>query len=250
MVLVVVAVLLPVLNRAKMTNIEIWVLYVALCLTNFFIISNSGEIGNYSLSLLCVSAAVTAINAPGPASLAWLYRMSLCRPGDLGEALFRHSLLRRCFLFFLINDRSARDPSCRCVRARISTGLLPVLYFLARDYQSFWRWTIHFFQLILPLRLTGATDALCRIANMVMLFVALMVIPIGFFIAATVAGVAPRRCRIARTLRRALTARRRLRHGDFACICVRTIFWPAGLASVSLLRRPGIQRAIDTRSSI
>src|SRR5476649_2531031 len=41
MVLVLVAVLLPVSNRAKFVDHEVWLLYVALALTNFFVTSNS-----------------------------------------------------------------------------------------------------------------------------------------------------------------------------------------------------------------
>ncbi len=58
------------------------------------------------------------------------------------------------------------------------------MYFLARDYQGFLHWNVRFFQMILPLRLTGAADALGRIANILVLFVTLMAIPIGFFAAA------------------------------------------------------------------
>ena len=184
MILAVVAVLLPVLNRAKMKNIDIWVLYVALCLTNLFIISNSGEIGNYSLSLLCVSAAVTAINAPGSARFRGFTACAFVGLA-ISAKLYFIILCPALFLFFVINDRSARDPVviAACGLGFV-LGLLPVLYFLARDYQSFWRWTIHFFQLILPLRLTP-TDAVFRIASAVMVFVVLMAIPIGFFVVAT-----------------------------------------------------------------
>lgn len=63
--LVLVAVLMPVLNRAKFSDPEVWLLYVALALTNFFVTSNSREIGNYALSLLCLSAAVTIVNVAG-----------------------------------------------------------------------------------------------------------------------------------------------------------------------------------------
>jgi hypothetical protein len=183
MILAVVAVLLPVLNRAKMENIEIWVLYVALCLTSLYIISNSGEIGNYSLSLLCVSAAVTAINAPGNASFRGFTACAFVGLA-ISAKLYFIILCPALFLYFVLNDRSARDPVviAACGLGFV-LGVLPVLYFLARDYQSFWRWTIHFFQLILPLRLKP-TDAVFRIASAVMIFVVLMAIPIGFFIAA------------------------------------------------------------------
>jgi hypothetical protein len=182
MMLAVAAVLLPVLNREGMKNIEIWGLYVALCLTNLFIISNSGEIGNYSLSLLCVAAAVAAIRAPGSLKVRGL---AACAFAGLAVSakLYFIILCPAFLLFFVLNDRRARDPAviAACGFGFI-LGLAPVLYFLARDYQGFWRWTIHFFQLILPLRLTPA-EAIFRIASAVMTFIVLMAIPLGFFIA-------------------------------------------------------------------
>ena len=184
MALVFAAVLLPVLNRPKMKNIEIWVLFVALCLTNFFIITNSREIGNYALSLLCLSAAVTAINAPG--SAIWRGFAACTFVGLATSAkLYFAILCPALFVFFLLTDRTARTP---VVVAACGLGFLlgfaPILYFLARDYQGFWHWNVQFFQLILPLRLTGAADGFRRIANILVLFATLMAIPIGFFVVA------------------------------------------------------------------
>ncbi len=90
------------------------------------------------------------------------------------------------FLYYLIEERKARNPAViAACGAGFVAGLAPVLFFPARDYEGFWRWTIQFFQLIMPLRLIDAADGLRRIANMLALFAALMAIPIGFFIAAT-----------------------------------------------------------------
>ena len=184
MLLVFVAVLLPVLDRAKMKTVEIWALYVALCLTNFFIINNSREIGNYALSLLCLSAAVTALNATG--SAVWR-GFVVCTFAGLATSakLYFVFLCPALFLVFLLNDRTARNPS---VVAACGLGFLlgftPILYFLVRDYHGFLHWNVRFFQMILPLRLTGAADAFRRIANILVLFVTLMAIPFGFFGAA------------------------------------------------------------------
>ena len=184
MVLVFVAVLLPVLNRAKMKNIEIWTLYVALSLTNFFIINNSREIGNYALSLICLSAAVTILNTKG--SAVWRGFGACVFAGLATSAkLYFVFLCPALFLFFLLNDRAARNPKAvAACGLGFLLGFTPILYFLARDYQGFLHWNVRFFQMILPLRLTGAADALGRIANILMLFVTLMAIPIGFFAAA------------------------------------------------------------------
>ncbi len=187
MILAVAAVLVPVLSRDKVRNIEVWGLYVALCLTNLFIISNSGEIGNYSLSLLCVAAAVTAINAPGSPGLRGFLACAFAGLA-VSAKLYFIILCPAFFLFFFLNERRAREPAVIAACALgFLVGLAPVLYFVARDYLSFWRWTIHFFQLILPLRLTPA-DAVFRIASAVMTFIILMAIPLGFFIAAAWQG--------------------------------------------------------------
>ena len=182
--LVLLAILLPVLNRPRVRDIEIWVLYVSLCLTNYFVISNSREIGNYALSLVCLSAAVAIVDVSGSAK--WRGFAAFMFIGLATSAkLYFIVIFPALFLYYLINERKARNPAVVAVcGAGLVAGLLPVLFFLARDYQGFWRWTIQFFQLIMPLRLTGAADGLQRIANMLMLFAALMAIPIGFFIAA------------------------------------------------------------------
>ena len=181
MLLVLLAVLLPVLNRSKIRNIEIWVLYVALCLTNFVILSNSREIGNYALSLLCLSAAVTVINAPG--SVMWRGFIACACAGLAASAkLYFVIMCPALFLFFLLKERHARDSAVIAVCGLgFLLGLAPIFYFLARDYQSFWHWNVGFFRLIMPLRLAGAADALHRIANILLVFVVLMAIPIGFF---------------------------------------------------------------------
>lgn len=184
MVLVFVAVLLPVLNRPKMKSIDIWVLYVALCLTNFFIITNSREIGNYALSLLCLSAAVTALTAEG--SAVWRGFIACAFAGLATSAkLYFVVLCPALLLFFILNERSARNPKVvvACGLGFL-LGFTPILYFLTHDYQGFLHWNVRFFQEILPLRLTGAADALGRIANILVLFATLMAIPIGFFAAA------------------------------------------------------------------
>jgi hypothetical protein len=184
MVLVVLAVLLPVLDRSRMRNIEIWVLYVALCLTNFFVISNSREIGNYAISLLCLSAAVTVVNAPG--SAMWRGFAGCALTGLAASAkLYFIIVCPAMVLFLLLNERAARDPVViAACGLGFLLGLAPILFFLVRDPQSFWHWNVQFFQTIMPLRLTGAADALRRIANMLVVVAVLMAIPIGFFIAA------------------------------------------------------------------
>ena len=142
MLLVLLAVLLPVLGRAKRGDIDIWVLYVALCLTNLFIVSNAAEIGNYAIALLALSAAVTALQASG--SVRW-HGFAICACAGLATSakLYFILLCPAFFVAFLLYDRAARDPvAIAACGLGFLVGLSPVLFFLARDYPGFLRWNV------------------------------------------------------------------------------------------------------------
>ena len=184
MLLVLLAVLLPVLDRAKLRNFDVWALYVALCLTNLFVTADSGEIGNYSISLLCLAAAVTAFERPGPAG--WRGFLGCAAAGLATSAKLYFALLcPALLLYFLLKERAARDP---VVIAACGVGFLlgfaPVLYFLARDYQSFMRATIEMPVLYLPLKMASLDVGLRRVVKATLVFALLMSIPIGFLAAA------------------------------------------------------------------
>ena len=131
--LVLLAILLPVLNRPRVRDIEIWVLYVSLCLTNYFVISNSREIGNYALSLVCLSAAVAIVDVSGSAK--WRGFAAFMFIGLATSAkLYFIVIFPALFLYYLINERKARNPA---VVAACGAGLVAGLF------QScfFWRAT-------------------------------------------------------------------------------------------------------------
>ena len=176
-----VAVLLPVLDRSKLRDVDTWILYVALCITNYFVISNSREIGNYALSLFCLSASLTVIARPG--SPLWRGFVAFAFVGLAASAkLYFIIISPALFLFLLFIEPKARHSNVFAACAvGLVLGLAPVLYFLARDHQSFLQWTVRFFQMIMPSRLADTADAVRRIANMLTLFATLMAIPIGFF---------------------------------------------------------------------
>jgi hypothetical protein len=118
MCLVLLAILLPVLNRPKVRDIEVWVLYVSLCLTNYFVVSNSREIGNYALSLVCLSAAVTIVGVSGSAKwrgFAAFMFIGLATSAKLYFIVISPAL----FLYYLINEQKARNLAV--VRSRIGS---------------------------------------------------------------------------------------------------------------------------------
>ena len=114
-------------------------------------------------------------------------------------------------LYFLITDRSARDPIVVAACAiGFLVGVAPILFFLARDYQSFWRWNVEVHQLILQLRVDDLGAALLRITKAMKDFALLMSVPIGFVIVATLKawrrGGAERREHIGKVLLLAFAA--------------------------------------------
>src|SRR5262245_15576645 len=108
--LVLAAVLLPVIiNRDKKDNI-IWSFYVALCLTNLFINSNSDEIGNYAIGLFCLSVSIEIINLRG--SVQWRGFLSCAAIGLATSAkLYFIVMCPAIFLVLLLNDKAARKPN-------------------------------------------------------------------------------------------------------------------------------------------
>jgi hypothetical protein len=185
MLLVLLAILLPALNRAARADPLVWVLYVALCLTNLFIVSNGSEIGNYALSLLALSAAVTAIQAPGSPLLRG-FAVCACAGLATSAKLYFALLCPTLFLYFLLHERAARDP---LVIAACGFGFLvgfsPILFFLARDYHSFLRWNVQIYQQVfVPTRVPDFAAGVQRIGKFLAIFAVLMAIPVGFVLVA------------------------------------------------------------------
>jgi hypothetical protein len=179
---VLLAVLLPVLSRSKIRNPELWVLYVALCLTNVYVTANSREIGNYSIALLFLSASIAAVHGPGPAT--WRGFASCAAIGLATSAKLYFALIcPAVFLYVLLNERSARDPLVIAACALgFLVGFVPILFFLARDYQAFLRWNVHIHQTILSIRAPHIADSLQRIVPYARDFALLMSLPIVFAI--------------------------------------------------------------------
>ena len=186
MLLVLLAMLLPVLDRTKLRNFDVWALYVALCLTNLFVTADSGEIGNYSISLLCLAAAVTAFDRPGPAG--WRGLLGCVAAGLATSAKLYFALLcPALLLYFLLRERAARNPKViAACGAGFLLGFAPILYFIARGYQSFWHANVEIPVLFLPLKMANLHDGLLRIAKATLVFAVLMSIPLGFLAAAAI----------------------------------------------------------------
>ena len=150
----------------------------------FMSAQTAGKWETTRFSLLCLSAARHGHQCTRPG----------CAGADSpavprsGWQLRRNSISRivcpGIFLYFLLNDRSARDPialaACGC---GFLIGFAPILFFLARDYQSFLRSNVQFHELMLPLRVPSPGAGIFRIAVSSLMFAILMCVPIGLVIA-------------------------------------------------------------------
>lgn len=184
MLLILATVLVPLLGKAKDNDATIWALYVALCLTNPFIYSNSNEIGNYAISLFFLSVSVAIVSMPG--SALWRGFLACAAIGlAVSAKLYFIVICPGILLMFLLSDECARQPKVitGCV-VGILFGCAPILYFLILDYQSFLKWNVIVHEQILNVRQMEGVVTLRRIAKGTSLFVLQMSIPIAFFVAA------------------------------------------------------------------
>ena len=184
--LVLASVLLPMLGKAKIQDVGIWALYVALCLTNPLITTNSNETGNYAIALFCLSASVTIINMRGPA--LWRGFFACATLGlAVSAKLYFLVICPGVFLMFFLNDE---EPKQLKIIAVCGVGFLigcsPILYFLMLDYQSFWKWNADVHLVIKTVReLEGVVPA-TQIAVTSVAFVAPLFIPIAFTLAVAI----------------------------------------------------------------
>jgi hypothetical protein len=184
--LVLAAVLLPLFGKAKDKDLAIWSVYIALCLTNPYITSNSREIPNYAISLLCLSASVAIISAHG--SALWRGFFASAAIGlSVSAKLYFIVLSPGIFLMFLLSeDRSRHLKVILGCLIGFLFGCAPILYFMIFDYQNFLKWNVYFHRLLLNVLTMEGTVSLSQSAKVMTVFFGLMSIPIGFTVAAMV----------------------------------------------------------------
>jgi hypothetical protein len=184
--LVLASVLLPILGKAKIQDAGIWALYVALCLTNPLITTNSNEAGNYAIALFCLSASVAIIDMRGPA--LWRGFFGCAALGMAVSAkLYFLVICPGVFLMFFFNDE---EPKQIKIIAACGVGFLigcsPILYFLTLDYQSFWKWNVHVFLIFMKIRELEGVSPATQIALTSLVFGMPLYIPIAFTLAVAI----------------------------------------------------------------
>jgi hypothetical protein len=179
------AVLLPIVGKAKVQDAGIWALYVALCLTNPLITTNSNEIGNYAIALFCLSASVAIINMRGPA--LWRGFFACTALGlAVSAKLYFIVICPGIFLIFYFNDERLNRFDIAACGVGFLIGCSPVLYFLMLDYQSFWKYTVDIFFVSMKIRASEGVSPARQIALTSVVFGAPLAIPTAFTVAVAI----------------------------------------------------------------
>jgi hypothetical protein len=188
LVCVVAAVLLPTLSRPRLRERDIWLLYVALCLSNFYIASNGREAASYALALLCLSAAVTAADSAWPP--AWrAFAACACVALAACAKLYFVVIWPGVFLYVLLRAWPLRWQTIAACALGFIVGLAPILFYLARDFGGFWHWNVRFHELVLSSRLSDRAAHLDQINTWLKEFGLQMLIPAALVAGATWAAV-------------------------------------------------------------
>ena len=162
----------------------IWAIFIAVCLTNPYVHSNSREIGNYSFPLLCLSFAVTIIETrlflPRSRGFLACAAIAIATSTKLYFAVMCPAII----LLLLITEKEVRQPKnvAACL-AGFSLGLSPILFFLIRDHQGFLKWTVYVFFDFLKTRestMMGGVASLTQALEASLQFLGQMLIPFGF----------------------------------------------------------------------
>jgi hypothetical protein len=182
------AVVLPLFGMAKDKDVAICSLYIALCLTNPYVNSNSREIGNYAFPLLCLSGSVAIISARG---LGPLWR-GFFACAAIGLAVSAKSyFIVMCpgiFVMLLISECSRLPRAIAGSIVGFLLGCTPILYFMVLDHQNFLKWNVFYYRLFLNVWIMDGTVSLVEFAKTITVFLMLMAIPAGFAIAVAIEG--------------------------------------------------------------
>jgi hypothetical protein len=177
------AVLLPIVGKAKAQDAGIWALYVALCLTNPLITTNSNEIGNYAIALFCLSASVAIINMRGPALWRGFFACTALGLAVSAKLYFIVICPGVFLMFFLSNEEPKQLKIIAACGVGFLVGCSPILYFLMLDFQSFWKWNVHFHLIAKDVKELEGVSPATQIALTSLVFGAPLFIPIAFTLA-------------------------------------------------------------------
>lgn len=160
-----------------------WIIFIGAFLTNPYVHSNSREIGNYALPLLCLSVAITILEMRrfSPLSRGFI----ACAAIGLATStkLYFAAMCPAILLFFIVTEKEARQKKnvAACL-AGFVVGLSPILFFLMRDYQSFLKWNVyvHFDILKTKRSVDGLMASPTQVLHVTLHFISQMLIPLAF----------------------------------------------------------------------
>ena len=181
MVLVLAAVLLTAFALRRTKEPEFILLYILLCLSNPYILSNSAEMGSYSqpLFLISVALAVPALGL-GP----WLGGLLAGVAVGLSvSAKLNFLFILPAFLLLLLFETPERRwRMAAWLGIGVFIGMLPLVYYAASDFGSLFQRLVRFHYLTLEARGLEPAKSASQILTYLSDFASLMVVPAGFLV--------------------------------------------------------------------
>ncbi len=180
MVLVLAAVFVSAFAMRRIKEPEFILIYILLCLSNSYILSNSAEMGSYSQPLFLVSVALAV---PTLAVAPWLCGLMVGVAVGLSVSAklnFLFILPAFTLLLLLETERSWRMVVWLAVGAII--GMLPLLYYAALDFDALFQRLVRFHYLTLQSRGLDSMKSVSQILTQLSGFTIVMVVPAAFLV--------------------------------------------------------------------
>lgn len=155
----------------------IW-LYILLCLSNSYILSNSREMGSYSQPLFLISVAL-ALQTLTIAT--WKRGLFVGVAIGLATATkFNFILIAPAFLLLLLFEVEWSWGIVVWFCLGVFVGVLPLIYYIAVDFRALYKHAVRFHHLTLQARGLGVNGSPTQVLYSLLRFAELMTVPFGF----------------------------------------------------------------------
>lgn len=161
-------------------------LFLALALTNSYVLSAAKEIGSYALPYFLVSLSVFVARCRQPIEARWFLVSVMI--GLAASAKLNHLLLLPGLLLLAYSGEKVSRRNVLAVFCGITVGMLPILYFFAKDPQAFLLQNVTFHSLTNEVRGIGTLESLRTIFERTRLFLADLSVPVVLLLAVTILG--------------------------------------------------------------
>jgi hypothetical protein len=180
MVLVLAAVVFSAFALRRTREPEFIFLYILLCLSNPYLLSNSSEMGSYSQPLFLISLALVV---PTLGLAPWLSGLLVGIALGLSvSAKLNFLFLLPAFLLLLLLETKRNTPMVVSLGIGAFVGMLPLVYYAVLDFDALFQRIVHFHYLDRETRGLDATKAASQMLTQFLDFAVFMVVPMAFLV--------------------------------------------------------------------